>query len=90
MIDPQKLDELVRKLSDAIPEGMKGFDQEAKRQFRSILESGIEKLNLVSREEFDIQVKVLARTRVKVDELEAQLANIEQSLTEQSSKTTED
>jgi len=77
MIDAQKIDDLVRKLTAAIPPGLKEFETEAKKQFRAILESGLNKMDLVSREEFDIQVKVLAKTREKIDRLEQQLSELE-------------
>ena len=77
MIDAQKIDDLVRNLTAAIPPGLKEFEAEARKQFKSILESGLTKMDLVSREEFDIQVKVLAKTREKIDKLEQQLAELE-------------
>lgn len=77
MIDAQKIDDLVRKLTAAIPPGLKEFEAEARKQFRGILESGLAKMDLVSREEFDIQVKVLAKTREKVDKLEQLISDLE-------------
>ena len=77
MIDAKTLDDLVRKLTAAIPPGLKEFEAEARKQFRAILEAGLTKMDLVSREEFDIQVKVLAKTREKIDLLEQQLADLE-------------
>lgn len=77
MIDAQKIDDLVRKLTAAIPPGLKEFETEARKQFKAILESGLTKMDLVSREEFDIQVKVLAKTREKIDKLEQQLSELE-------------
>ena len=79
MIDATKIDDLVRKLTAAIPPGLKEFEVEARKQFRSILESGLSKMDLVSREEFDIQVKVLAKTREKIDKLEQRLAELDQT-----------
>lgn len=49
-------------------------------QIKALIEAGLRKLNLVTREEFDAQQAVLKRTRQKVDELEAQLAALEKSL----------
>ena len=77
MIDASKIDDLVRKLTAAIPPGLKDFETEAKKQFKAILESGLSKMDIVSREEFDIQVKVLAKTREKIDRLEEKLAELE-------------
>ena len=79
MIDATKIDELVRKLTAAIPPGLKEFEAEARKQFRAVLESGLSKMDLVSREEFDIQVKVLDKTREKIDKLEQRLAEFDQT-----------
>ncbi|MGX5172492.1 ubiquinone biosynthesis accessory factor UbiK [Aliikangiella sp. IMCC44653] len=77
MIDPQKLDELATKLSSAIPPGAKSFQQDLHSQFKQILQSMLTKMDLVTREEFDAQTKVLARTREKIDALEKVVAEIE-------------
>ncbi len=71
------LDELARQLADAVPQGLKAVGDDLERNFKSLLQSGIERLDLVSREEFDIQVQVLARTRAKLEALEARLAELE-------------
>jgi ubiquinone biosynthesis accessory factor UbiK len=78
MIDPQKLDDLATKLSDAIPPGAKSFQQDLHSQFKQILQSMLVKMDLVTREEFDAQTKVLARTRQKIDALEKIVAEIEE------------
>ena len=76
MLDPQKLDDLVRQLSKALPPELRTMEQETRKQFKGILESAFQKLDLVSREEFDIQVKVLQKTRAKLEQLEAQLEQV--------------
>jgi len=77
MLDPQKLDELVKQLSKALPPELKNLEQETRMQFKAVLESGFQKLDLVSREEFDIQVKVLQKTRAKLEEIKVQLENLQ-------------
>jgi len=77
MSDSPNIEELVRKLTDAIPAGIKDLETEAKKQFRSVLETGFSKMDMVSREEFEIQRKVLAKTREKVDALEQRLSDLE-------------
>ncbi len=47
------------------------------KHFRELLKSTLAKLNLVTREEFDVQTRVLAKTRAKLEELEKQIAEIE-------------
>lgn len=77
MLDPQKLDDLVRQLSNALPPELKTMEQETRKQFKGILEATFQKLDLVSREEFDIQVKVLQKTRAKLEAIQAQLETIQ-------------
>jgi ubiquinone biosynthesis accessory factor UbiK len=77
MIDPKIIDDIASKLSQAVPEGAKSFQQDMHVQFKQILQSIIGKMDLVSREEFDVQTKVLARTREKIDALEKAIAALE-------------
>ena len=73
-----KLDELARQLADAVPQGLKTMGEDLEHNFKSLLRSGMEKMDLVTREQFDLQVAVLARTREKLEALEARLAELEQ------------
>ena len=78
MIDVSKLDEIAQKLADAVPPGAKAFQQDLHNQFKQILQGMISKMDLVTREEFDTQTKVLARTRQKVEALEQAVARLEE------------
>lgn len=80
MIDKINLDDLSKRLTDAIPSGFSTFTGDLERNFRAILQGTFEKMNLVSREEFDVQRAVLAKTREKLDKLEAQFAELEQRI----------
>jgi BMFP domain-containing protein YqiC len=71
------LDELASKLADAVPADLQHLRSDLEANFRSLLGSGLAKLDLVTREEFDIQRKVLARTRDKLEQLETELARLE-------------
>lgn len=73
MIDLRTIDELTRKLSDSLPPGFSAAKKEAEAGFQSILSVAFEKMKLVTREEFDAQCAVLARTQEKLEELEKQL-----------------
>jgi len=73
MLDIKSLDELTRKLSGALPPGFSGFREDTEARFRAVLQAGLEKMELVTREEFDVQTAVLSRTREKLDSLEAQI-----------------
>lgn len=80
MIDPKVLDDIANKLSDAIPQSVKNTGGEFAKQAKQILQSQLAKLDLVTREEFDAQTKVLQRTRLMLEELEKKLADIESKL----------
>ncbi|WP_428100477.1 accessory factor UbiK family protein [Candidatus Rariloculus sp.] len=74
------LDKLARQLAEAVPANIKALGEDMERNFKSLLQSGIERMDLVSREEFDLQTAVLERTREKLASLEARLAELEESL----------
>jgi ubiquinone biosynthesis accessory factor UbiK len=71
--DFQTLDDITRRLATAVPTELKTARAELETQFRAILEATFNRMDLVTREEFEIQKKVLARTREKLEALEAQL-----------------
>jgi len=71
--DFQTLDEITRRLAAAVPAELKTARAEIEAQFRTILEATFNRMDLVTREEFEIQKKVLARTREKLEALEARL-----------------
>lgn len=73
----ESIENLVKKLVDTVPQGIKSVREDMEQNFRSVLQSGLGKLDLVTREEFEVQQAVLARTREKLDALEATLRNLE-------------
>ncbi len=77
MIDPKLFDDLAKKLANAVPTGVRDIQADLEQQFLSMLQSRLGKLDLVTREQFDVQTKVLERTRAKIDALEKQLAELE-------------
>ncbi|MHB8404992.1 MAG: ubiquinone biosynthesis accessory factor UbiK [Gammaproteobacteria bacterium] len=79
-LDPKVLDDLAKKLADAVPTGLRDLQADAERNFRAVLQSVFAKLELVSREEFDVQSAVLARTRERLEELAARLQEMETAL----------
>jgi len=74
------LDELVGKLAETLPEGLRSVRQDVEQNFRSVLQAGLGKLDLVTREEFEVQEAVLARTREKLEALEKRLEEYEKNL----------
>ncbi len=77
MIDSKTIDELAKKLSELVPEGLKNAGDDLGKQFKQALQSGLAKMDLVTREEFDAQTKVLERTREKLETLEQKVAELE-------------
>lgn len=69
MLDPKTLDEMARKFTANLPEGVQQFQREVEQNVRASLQAGFSRLDLVTREEFDAQARVLARTRAQLEEL---------------------
>ncbi len=77
MIDLNHLDDLARRLSDLVPPGLRQSRDELQSTFKSALQAGLGKLDLVTREEFEVQRAVLLRTREKLEALERSVAALE-------------
>jgi len=77
--DPKSLDELARKLADAVPPGLAALRDDVERNFKVVLQAGLTKLDLVTRQEFDIQAAVLRRSRERLEELEQRIAALEKN-----------
>ncbi|UNK48113.1 accessory factor UbiK family protein [Lysobacter sp. S4-A87] len=80
MIDLNHIDDLARRLSTLVPPGLRESREELQQNFKSVLQSGLAKLDLVTREEFEVQRAVLLRTREKLDELQRTVAELEAQL----------
>jgi ubiquinone biosynthesis accessory factor UbiK len=78
-VKPPNIDELARRLADTLPGGLKALQADAEQNFRAVLQAGLARLDLVTREEFDVQAAVLKRTREKLEALEARLAALERA-----------
>lgn len=70
MLLPKQLEDLAKKLYASLPSNVHILEEDIKQQFKEILQTAFTHLDLVTREEFDVQVKVLARSREKIDALE--------------------
>ena len=80
MLDPKILDDLSRRVADGIPRGLASLQEDFQRNLRAALEVTLLRLDLVSRDEFDIQQAVLARTREKLEALKKRVAELEACL----------
>lgn len=77
MLDPKQIDDLARRLAEQAPKGFQLLQEDLSRSFRATLEAGLARLDLVTREEFDVQAAVLARSRAKLAALEKRVAALE-------------
>ena len=80
MFDPKSIDDLAQRLTDAMPPAFQHLRTDMEKNFHAILQSTFTKMNLVGREEFDVQSAVLARTREKLEALEKQVALLEEKV----------
>ncbi|ESQ10917.1 MAG: accessory factor UbiK family protein [Thiohalocapsa sp. PB-PSB1] len=79
MLDPKQIDDLARRMAANLPKGIQALQEDWNRTFRASVEAGLGKLDLVTREEFDVQTAVLARTRAKLEALQQRVAELETS-----------
>jgi BMFP domain-containing protein YqiC len=77
------LDDLARRLADAVPESLRSFGRDLEGNFKAVLQAQLSKLDLVSRQEFDVQAAVLARTQSELSALEARVRELEAKLAPQ-------
>jgi len=75
--DPRLIDELARRLAGSVPESVLAVRRDLEQNFKGVLRSQLAQLDLVTREEFDVQATVLKRTRDKLAALEQRLAELE-------------
>lgn len=74
IMDPKKIEEIARQINDSIPAGVKDFAGQFEQRVKTILQQQLSKLDVVTREELDVQQQLLLRLRQRVDQLEQELA----------------
>lgn len=79
MLDEQKLDSVIRQILNKLPDELKQARRDLEKNLKTAMHGTFAKMDLVTREEFDVQAELLSRTRAKLDELEQQLAALEQT-----------
>ncbi|MEE8731084.1 MAG: accessory factor UbiK family protein [Rahnella inusitata] len=82
MIDPKKIEQIARQVHESMPKGIREFGEDAEKKIRQVLQAQFSRMDLVNREEFDVQTQVLLRTREKLAALEQRLAALEGKLTD--------
>ena len=78
MIDPKQVKDIIESVFTSMPDGLRRMPQDLRDHLKIGLTRKLEGLDVVSREEFDVQVKVLAKTRAKLEALEKEIEQLEQ------------
>ncbi len=73
----ESVEDIARQLTEALPEGLRSIREDLETNFRGVLRASLAKLDLVTREEFEVQEAVLQKTRAKLEALEARLKELE-------------
>lgn len=73
MLNPKNLESIAQQLHNALPQSLKNVGNDLEEKFKQILQAQLAKLDVVTREEFEVQSQVLLRTREKLNELEKRL-----------------
>ena len=76
-INSTGLDDLARRLADSVPESLRAIGRDLEGNFKAVLQAQLSKLDLVTRQEFDVQTAILERTRAKLADLESRLKELE-------------
>ena len=77
MIDPKKIEQLARQIHESMPKGIRDLGDDVEKKIRQTIQAQLTRLDVVNREEFDVQTQVLLRTREKLVALEQRLAALE-------------
>lgn len=77
MFDPKSIDNIADRIANAIPPGLNHFKDDMEKNAHAMLQSALSKLDLVSREEFEVQKAVLAKTRARLEALEKRVEELE-------------
>lgn len=83
MLDPKQLDDLAKRFTEALPSGFREVKQDVEKNTRAAMQAAFAKLDLVTREEFEVQSAVLLRTREKLEALELRVADLEKQINEE-------
>jgi len=81
MIDSKKIEQLARQVHEAMPKGIRDLGDDVEKKIRQVLQAQLTRMELVNREEFDVQTQVLIRTREKLAALEQRIAQLENQST---------
>lgn len=82
MFDPKSIDSIADRIANAVPPGLNNFKEDMEKNLHALLQSALSKLDLVSREEFEVQKAVLAKTRSRLEALEKRVEELEKRILE--------
>ena len=80
MLNAKKIEEIAKQVTESIPPSLKNAANELEEKAKTVLQSKLSQLDVVTREEFDVQTQMLIKTRAKLAELEAKLTELENNL----------
>lgn len=80
MIEPKMFEDMAQKLGAVLPDGLQAVQRDVEKNFKTVLQNSFAKMDLVTREEFDVQTEVLKRSREKLDKMEKQIEQLEATL----------
>lgn len=81
-MESPRIDELARRLFEGLPEAARTMRQDIENNFRAVLQGSLGKLDLTTREQFEVQARVLERTRERIEQLEQRVVALEHQLKE--------
>ena len=79
-IDNGKIDNLIKKILSTLPADLRQAKADMEKNLKAIISAGLAKMDLVTREEFDVQAELLARTRASLEKIQRHLAEIEEKI----------
>ncbi len=80
MINAKKIEEIAKQVTESIPPSLKNLANDFEDKTKTVLQRKLSQLDVVSREEFDVQTQVLLKTREKLEQLEVKIAELENQL----------
>jgi len=84
MINAKKIEDIAKQVTESIPPGLKNLASDLEDKTKTILQRKLSQLDVVTREEFDVQTQVLLKTRQQLTALEAKLTQLESKLADNS------
>ena len=83
-MDPKKIEDIARQINESIPAGVKDFAGNIEQRVKTVLQQQLGKLDVVTREELDVQQQLLLRLRQRVDQLERELEAMKREIDDES------